>query len=92
MIAGNVSRIVVDPDLDPNMDPEKIVPDPGQLWIQNEFEVKLLLKSDKIWQFLNKNDQFQNINPFVQYKKFPKLKSRHSIHSILRPSIQTHFI
>jgi hypothetical protein len=48
MIAGNVSRIVVDPDLDPNMDPEKIVPDPGQLWIQNEFEVKLLLKSDKI--------------------------------------------
>ncbi len=61
------------------MDPEKIIPDPGQLCIQNEFEVKPFWKIDKIWPFLNKNDQLKNINSFLK-KKFPKkLKSRYSI-------------
>ncbi len=50
-----------------------------QLRIQNEFEVKLLWKTGKIWQFLNKNDQLQNINSFLSKKIFPKkLISRHN--------------
>ncbi len=41
----------------------------GQLRIRNEFEVKLPRKTDKIWQFLNKNAQFKNIT---------KIKNTHS--------------
>jgi hypothetical protein len=40
----------------------------GQLRIRNEFEIKLLLKTDKIRQFLNKNAQFKDINSFLSTK------------------------
>ncbi len=36
-----------------------------QLRILNEFKVKLLWKTGKIWQFLHKNAQFININTFL---------------------------
>ncbi len=40
----------------PDTDLEKIIPDPewDSFRIQNEFEVKLLWKIYKIWQFLDK--------------------------------------
>ncbi len=46
-------------------------PGSGQLQIRNEFEVKIIWKTDKIWPFPNKNVQFKNTN-FPFYKKFPK--------------------
>ncbi len=36
-----------------------------QLRILNEFEVKLLWKTGKIWQFFHNNAQFKNINSFL---------------------------
>ncbi len=42
----------------------KILSGSGQLRIWNEFEIKVLWKADKSWQFLNKNAQIKNINSF----------------------------
>ncbi len=65
-------EIVVDPDPNPvgseifagSPDPENVIPDPSssvseQLRIRNEFEVKLLWTTGKIWQFLGKNAQLK---------------------------------
>ncbi len=56
---------VVDPD------PEKNHSGSEQLRIWNEFEVKLLWKSGKIWLFLNKNAKLKNTNSLLS-KKSPQ--------------------
>ncbi len=59
---------VVDPD--PGSDPKHLAgsksdTDLEKLILDPEFEVKLLWKTDKIWQFLSRNAQIKNINPFL---------------------------
>ncbi len=43
-----------------------------QLRIRNEFELKLLWKTDKIWQYFNKNAQFENVNSFLSKQNYLK--------------------
>ncbi len=71
-------------DSDP--DTEKNHSGSGQLRIRNEFEVKLLWKTDNIWQFLNKTAQFKNTNPY--FKKVPKNKKLISLHNTIYKHIQ----
>ncbi len=44
-----------------------------RLQIRNEFEVKPLIWTDKIWQFLNKNVQFNNRNSFLSFLSLKSL-------------------
>ncbi len=54
-------------------------PGSGQLRIWNELEVKLLRKTDKIWQFLNKVIQLKMWIPFCQKNVPKKIISRHNM-------------
>jgi hypothetical protein len=47
--------------------------------VRNEFEVKLLWKTGKIWEFLNINARLKNMNSFLSKKYSPeKLISHHN--------------